>query len=285
MTATKTRTRTKAKIEAIEETISAKLAEEYLRTDGRNRHFSKTRVGIYAKAMEDGDWEYNAEPIRFDDKGELIDGQHRLAAVVKTELPHRFLVVRGLPTEAIYVTDRGKQKSLADFFAIRGELNYTQLAATVRQYGVYKLRGDFRGTWNEVRSVQNHIRLLEQTAGLRDSTVAGRSLQNAFPVAGAGLWGAVYHILAEIDNDDTEAFFGSLVSGTELPLGSPILNLRDRLAGARAVGYTMGHKRLPLNDVAALTFKSWNYWRRGDQTLHLQWRPGGNQPEPFPVPE
>jgi hypothetical protein len=79
----------------------------------KNRTLDEKTVKRYMDDMIHERWEV-AQPILFDIKGNLIDGQGRLTSVVKTGIPIITWVIRGLSTKAFQVIDKGKRRSLRD---------------------------------------------------------------------------------------------------------------------------------------------------------------------------
>lgn len=128
------------------ELITPQMAQEMLSHNTTNRAASKRHVDFYADIMKSGEWELNGEAIKFAKDGSLLDGQHRLMAVVESDTPVLFLVVRGLDKEVFKTLDTGKKRSDCDVFSIAGVKNYTCLAAIVRRvYVLRKLRRSIIG--------------------------------------------------------------------------------------------------------------------------------------------
>lgn len=65
--------------------ITPEMAKKYLQNMKTNRNISFARVNAYARDMERGAWQENGESIVFNKSGQLVNGQHRLAAIVKAE--------------------------------------------------------------------------------------------------------------------------------------------------------------------------------------------------------
>lgn len=84
----------KSKVEQITPDYAAKILKS---NNPRNRNLSDIRATRYAADMARGHWAVNGEAIIFDEDGNLINGQHRMAGVVKAGVPVQFLVVRGVP--------------------------------------------------------------------------------------------------------------------------------------------------------------------------------------------
>lgn len=79
------------------ERITPKIAEEYLFQNKNNyRPLKRSVVNRYAEDMKNGRWEMNGETITFDENGVLKNGQHRLAAIVKSGITVEMVVVRGV---------------------------------------------------------------------------------------------------------------------------------------------------------------------------------------------
>ena len=82
------------------ETIDPETARQYLDTMRFNRPLDLVRVKQYAKEMQAGLWRDLSRYIEFTEEGDLINGQHRLHAVIESGMPQRFAIVRGLPVSA-----------------------------------------------------------------------------------------------------------------------------------------------------------------------------------------
>ena len=108
------------------ETITPELAERYLATAWRNRSISPATVARYADDLRAGAWQLNGAPIIFNDANALIDGQHRLHAVLASLTAMETFVVRGVspmrrvgeildPQDSL---DAGRKRSVGDALAI-----------------------------------------------------------------------------------------------------------------------------------------------------------------------
>jgi hypothetical protein len=99
--------------------ITPRIAKEMLtRNLTNNRNLSRSYVRKLAKQMKDGSWKYNGDPIRFDIDGNLVDGQHRLSAIVLSDKTQEMNVVEGLEKDSFFTIDSGKNRKMADHFAI-----------------------------------------------------------------------------------------------------------------------------------------------------------------------
>lgn len=97
------------------EAITPELAQRYLELNSRQqRKIRRHKVAEYADDMRNGLWELNGAAIVIDEFGNLIDGQHRLSAVVESGTTQQFVVVRNVREDAYRTIDQGMKRSLAD---------------------------------------------------------------------------------------------------------------------------------------------------------------------------
>lgn len=102
-------------------TITPELAKEYLKHNDSNRSLRRTRILQYAHDMKEGKWNLTGQGITFGKDGNLLDGQHRLHAVVFADVPVDFLVVTDADVVATY--DCGLSRSIVDRFKLAGKGN------------------------------------------------------------------------------------------------------------------------------------------------------------------
>lgn len=96
------------------ENISPKIAAELLATSYGNRPINKPTVLEYAVAMDSDKWSPTASKIDLDEKGRLVNGHHRLEAVILAQRTVSMLVHRGVPTSDRDIIDTGRSRTLND---------------------------------------------------------------------------------------------------------------------------------------------------------------------------
>lgn len=128
-------------IEYTIETITPELAEKYIEESTRlfntlsgnkQRRVRQTTVDCYVKAMKEGRWKMNGETIKFDKEGRLMDGFHRVKAVIKSGMPIDFLVVRGIENEVMDTIDIGLKRSLENALQFQSKCYENGAAAIVK---------------------------------------------------------------------------------------------------------------------------------------------------------
>lgn len=113
-------------------TIGPELARQMLEKNNGNRPVSKRAVRRYAHDMSTGKWTLNGEPIILDHSGRLLDGQHRLLAVIESGVTIDALVVTGADPSVFNTIDAGNTRSGSDILSIKGYTCTKVLAAIVR---------------------------------------------------------------------------------------------------------------------------------------------------------
>lgn len=135
----------KTTIETITPAIAKKILDQtedqILKGKVEHRPLSNIIVNRYARDMKAGYWLTTHQGIAFDDQGNLIDGRHRLWAIVRSNIPIEMLVTRDIPhakldghtLKPIDVVDRGRVRSVGQQLVIaHGYINGTLLASTCR---------------------------------------------------------------------------------------------------------------------------------------------------------
>lgn len=96
-------------------TITPNMASNWLEhANTNNRAVRESHVKQLARDMSQGRWRLTHEGIAFDPHSVLIDGQHRLWAIVMSDTPVEMHVWFNITPEALEVINRGKTRSLAD---------------------------------------------------------------------------------------------------------------------------------------------------------------------------
>ena len=112
--------------------VTPEIAKTWLATNARNRVVRKGMVRRYARDMAEGRWCLTHQGIAFDRDGNLIDGQHRLKAVVLSGATIKMAVVRGCDPESFVVLDSGGVRTSGDRLGLAGVSSAKQVGAIAR---------------------------------------------------------------------------------------------------------------------------------------------------------
>jgi len=170
--------------------ITPEMAARWLHNNFNNRPVKEDVVKAYARDMIAGIWQPTHQGIVFNDRDQLIDGQHRLMAIVKAARTVRMMVTFGLPSKiegremtTMDCVDRGATRSVADQLKIEHGLpNGNQVAQICSSLGYLcfgeKLRrmgvGQTLEIFREFRSAADYV--IENRCkqrGLRSAGVLG----------------------------------------------------------------------------------------------------------------
>lgn len=265
--------------------VTPDMAREWLGTMAPNRNVSNTNLSNLVRAMEEGRWHQDGSPIKFDTRGQLIDGQHRLFAVVQTGMPQTFLVVWGVTPDAMTTLDTGKARNRADVLMIHDptvtDVNNVAAATTIMLRWSRGLRN------NNLRNeyVSNDEAVLFYDANkedIIDATRHGKRVQHAMGAGSNQAFALCYWLFATKDAEDAEFFWDRLIDGQGLELGNPIYALRELLR--REANLPSTRDKMRADVVIALTIKAWNAFRQAESIQLLRFKPGGAHPERFPEP-
>lgn len=112
--------------------VTPEMAEQFLRTNmAENRTISAKHVDGMLHDMVRGTWRRSPQPVCFDTEGRLIDGQHRLHALMLSKTPQLMFVVRNCPRSCVDHIDCGRKRSIVDRIKVGyPELHWISTRAT-----------------------------------------------------------------------------------------------------------------------------------------------------------
>ena len=265
--------------------ITPEIAKSWLKRNDKNRTFSRDSARALSSEMTRGFWKANGESIVFDRGGVLIDGQHRLQAVLNSGHEYLCAVVTGVESEVRPTVDTGKKRSAGNNLQMAQEVNAAVLAATLMLWKGYDAR-DVRAMTHpsqaapEARaSIPRIMEYLQEWPGIREAVSAtlplraagkGRALVPSSEVA--LVWFAI--VESGATKERAAEFLGSVLSGYNLAEDNPIIGLRRRLIDNIGPG-----QRFDKRERLALVFKTWLLWSTGQTRRVIRWE--SDQPFPF----
>ena len=258
-----------------QETIGPDDAKELLKLNTKNRGLRKGLVESLKRDIKTDRWVLNGETIKISNTGVLLDGQHRLQAVVEADKPIVTMVVRGLDDATQTTVDSGARRQLHDVLKISGEPNATTLAAAARVSWFLDTYGTTR-VFGIQPSKAELLDYYEKNPDLRNAATLGvtapRSTLRIPGSSAAALW----YQMSRLDYVAADTFWQQLLHN-DAPKGSAIYALRETLLKDLGRPHHMSiYHRM------ALIIKAWNYWITGRTADHIQWRGSGERPEGFP---
>ncbi|BCL32387.1 hypothetical protein ACFFS2_20650 [Streptomyces aurantiacus] len=269
--------------------VSPQLAEKWLARNTSNRPLSKSTVQQLAGRIQRGEWQLTHQGIAFDEDDVLVDGQHRLAAIVKAGVVVPLTVTHGVPRAAFTVTDTGRKRTGRDALALAGEANATHLAAALRGLHLYLSAPDSAwGGGSSVTSNDQLLNLLGEHPGIRTALRRGIALNRGCRITVTAATIGWYVTSGARPDIDQSAWEAGVVTGARLEPSDPRLTLRNTMLNL-ALGNT--HRRRDDSREHLLYYlKAWNAWVEGRTIKLLRRSPNETMPRvsrrsaPAPAP-
>lgn len=229
--------------------VTPELATKWLTNNFVNRTLREDVVNAYARDMVNGRWVYTHQGIAFNDRDELIDGQHRLSAVIVAGMAVRMMVTFGLPSKiegqemtTMDAVDRGATRSVADQLKIQHGMKDGSVIASICT-SIAPICSSERTRRLSVGQVLEIYREFQTAV---QWVVTNRSRAIGFRQAGV-MAGFAFAIATEPGHERSstpiQLMFGSLISGQGINEGSGMDRLRVFLTSDDAKLLTRGNDR------------------------------------------
>ena len=269
-----------SRVEKIDPHRATKILENS--KDIQNRHVNEKHVAWMADQMKAGKWTLNGEAIILDDEEQVIDGQHRLWAIVNSGVEIESLVTRGIDRRGFATIDTGSARTTGDVLGITGE-KYAMVTAAVlgwiHRHENQKMMASPKATGF---SSQVAISLLRKHPGVRDA-VEWTNVNKTHPVyrlVPASMLAFLRYQFAAYSTPKAEEFFGRLSDTIPDEVGSPTRILRDWILNR---GKKFARQAASTLETMAIMVKFWSAFIDGIRPARYTWRRGGQYPEDFPV--
>ena len=265
------------------ETMTPELAKSYLENAAVNRSLSEPAIKRYAAAMSKGQWSLS-QPIIFDGYGRLIDGQHRLMAVIRSGQKVQFNVLRGVAS--IRHMDAGRARKPADVLKMSGYKNATTLAAVTRAVMISEADPTAHplpsGSKGSDITIDDIVERVEKDPALPviAAQVAGRDrpLTRMLKSSAVAGW-FIYLVSKHMDDEDVLIDFLDQAQGRVPGIPTnPAIVLYRTLNSERT-----DQRRLSKIERVALLVKAWNAFYETRPIKKLFYRGFGARAEKFPT--
>lgn len=241
-----------------------------------NRHL-KGRVDSFAADMKAGRWRLNGESVVFAGK-RLIDGQHRLHAIVQADVPVPMVTVRGVDPSVMATIDTGTSRTPGDaLHVVLGDIvtkNHNQVAASAKLAWQYLTHHVIRHGGGGASPLRWELMEFIQA---NPSITASVELSVAKPLTAirhTSLVGAMHFLCGRNHPTERDAFFLDLGEGTNLSRTRPVRLLRERLLSEQ-----ISRRKFRIDVLAAMFVKAFNAEVLGRAMLSLRHR----EDETFPL--
>jgi hypothetical protein len=223
-----------------------------------NRPISKTRVSYYARQMKQGRWKLNMEPIIFDLEDHLLNGQHRLMAIIESKKTIELLIAKGVKTDCFTTMDQGYSRTGGQILTMKGFSNASSRAAVCRALYMWEVSG---GTITKTGKVSADEILLVQDVYPDEVDAAvnylAKSIVKDLPLR-SGMTGLAHLLCHRARPKKAKEFFEILSDGVTSVRGHPALILRNRIMKDAIKGL-----KYPAGAEFAMMVRAWNSYEAG----------------------
>jgi len=241
----------------IEKVTPAKAREWLERNNTRNRNLRPHKVALYADQMTRGQWLMAGDPIRFDSDGTLLDGQHRLAAVVESGKAQYFIIVMGLDPRTFGVMDIGMARTPGDSLGSDVKSGKAK-AAGARILYLLEAGCDPRDSRDNMAVTRTDIvdYYAEHSAAIDAAMLQAGRTYSALPTGNQTAWLVFITLANRINAEWTADFLDAIITGANLEQGDPRLSLRNWLSNVRTGAKAKAGAAIHLG----IYIKTWNSW-------------------------
>ena len=237
-----------------------------------NRKVSDVHVRRFARDMTEGKWRLTHEAIAFDSGGTLIDGQHRLWAIVESGVSVETFVWHNVDPASMIVIGGGKTRSMADILNIAGEngdVGHHRLAALRAMLGGFG-NPPLLSSSETSEALRRHHDAIEFALAQLPTVVSARGVNTATTRA------VVARSYYSVDHTTLKDFCRKLTTGivTSADEGMVVL-LRQHLQENRGSSYSQRMQRY------GKVQRALSAWLKGENPTRLYPASG----EQFPLPE
>jgi len=261
------------------EEVGPGKAAKWLEANEGNRSLDGNYVSRWSRLMKEGEWMLTSDAIGFDWNGRLLNGQHRLSAIVRSGTTQQFVVVRGLNPESFDRHDTGRARSLKQILLMEGFVNTTHLAAAARLLAAFE-DGGITNARNGLIPLRGLAFVRYHSPIIEDSVQKGLKAYRECPkgMVRPSTLCYIYHAMRFRDEDVAWDFVCGVASGLGISnQDDPRHRLRERL-----LSELKGPQRIDRDVEVALATKAVNKYFEGSLVKQLKYSPGAGERYPQP---
>ncbi len=181
--------------------ITPSMAREWLNHNKWNRTLRPNWIDQLTAMIQRGEWSVTNDAICFGEDGNLMNGQHRLTAIERSEITVDALVLYGVSKEAFMVMDQGKKRTISDATQIPKKVSESlRLAALWLNNGTPSIKQVDELGQTRLRDILD--RLIDRT----------RSTRRYFSTAPVKLAAAIAILGDYTDEEDVHRIYASMVN-------------------------------------------------------------------------
>jgi hypothetical protein len=243
--------------------IGPNEATKLLQANQGNRKLNNRHIEFLTREILLGNFKQTGDTIKISSTGRLLDGQHRLNAIIKSGKTIPVSFCEGLDDDTFTVIDTGKNRTGADILSLQNCKHPNELSATIRL--IVALENDkqkVRISNTEILKVQEKNPELVEIVNLICSENRKFKMMPVSSVA------ALYYLFSKKNHSQCEDFFNKYYTGLGLASTHPIYQLRDKL-----IRDSTNKSKLSVMFKIAYTIIAWNLYIKDKTVKKLDFDP------------
>ena len=258
--------------------VTPEIATKLLEANSINRPLRQHHVERIAKQIIAGKWKFNGDTIKISSNHDILDGQHRLWAIILADVSVETVIVYDIEDDAFSTIDTIRQpRNGADVLALKGLDRQRRSTAVALTWLIRWQRGVLGGHKSRKNRIENSD-IEECFKDHADMALAVDHCRRTRGLISPGLSGFLYYIFSNQDQELADRFLLTLLDPVDVPINDPFFRFRMWL-----VQSLNSKRRREAPEMIALAFKAWNYARDGKTISVLSWRNQGPTAEAYPT--
>lgn len=261
-------------------TIGPEVAAQMLLKNSDNRAIKRNVVKKYVRAMTDGSWNEDAWiPLHIDSKGQIVNAQHRLTAIVESGMSFEFMIIQTVADhdEVFSAHDTGSTRNLYDLLQIktRGELINTKAISTLTRHVWMHDNVPVDRQWTAGKATPEELLAAAEDIIDNHHNAAAWAFEytdrqvKQFHKGTASWHAAVFLIARDTQHEHlVQPFIEGVVEGANLPKGDARLALSKHLVGGKAGPQSVKQRR----KIIANIIRQWNNYVEGNVVERVSYK-------------
>lgn len=240
-------------------TITPQSATNWLRANKRNRPVRRSHVTFLASEILAGNWQVNGQAIVISPDENVLDGQHRLLAIIQAGQQIQTLVVYGIAEDAFKTIDTGAVRSASDAVCLEHcdlPVSIVHSAANAVKWCMRLETGNLKGfkkvsNTDVLKYVNKHQSLVECATTLQAYPHEARPLAISIGTA-------CFEMFSRKSEDQADEFMRRFYTGEGLERTDVEYLLRNAF-----IRDATRSSKIPAPNKVRMLCKAWNWHRRG----------------------
>lgn len=263
-------------------TITPSMAKSWLDSTMVQRPLRVRHAEQIKRDIENGKWVLNGDTIKITSNGSVVDGQHRLKAIVLSGIPVSSYVVYNIPLAAFPTINSPSPATYGDRITAQGIPNGRRISALIRKILQYELYGYFHmhnpcfsPTINELDEVRFRH---DPTGGheLLKYLIYKKTINGALPES---IISFAQYATFYAGGMDALDFWEGVFSGNSKSL--TLRSLHELLVNAAIAKAKDKSSGLPIFCYTAKLIKGWNFYVAGKEVKNIIFKETDDMPVIF----